>query len=191
MKENRPGSTWRREVNRWKRKENLEEEWSRLKMRDISRRIEDNGWRRWRSGIEKKSTLKWYSRKQKPGRIEWHVGDWGSKLLFKARTGTLELNGRNRDEQEQSCGLCEGVKETVEHMVVVCDRYEEERRQLVEGITEIIGEEEWSKRLDEVDGGIITVLGLYEDKETERVVKCTKKFLLQSWERRKRLTEQN
>ena len=32
-------------------------------------------------------------------------------------------------------------------MVVVCDRYEEERRQLVEGITEIIGEEEWSKRL--------------------------------------------
>ena len=59
------------------------------------------------------------------------------------------------------------------------------RRQLVEGITEIIGEEEWSKRLDEVDGGITTVLRLYGDKETERVVKWTKKFLLQSWERRK------
>ena len=111
--------------------------------------------------------------------------------MFKARTSILELNGRNRDEQEQSCGLYERVKETVEHMVVVCDRYEEERRQLVEGITEIIGEEEWSKRLDEVDGGITTVLGLYGDKETERVVKCTKQFLLQSWERRKRLTEQN
>ena len=80
------------------------------------------------------------------------------------------MNGRNRDEQEQSCGLCEGVKEMVEHMVVVCDRYEE-RRQLVEGITEIIGEEEWSKILDEVDGGITTVLGLYGHKETERVVK--------------------
>ena len=52
------------------------------------------------------------------------------------------------DEQEQSCGLFEGVKGTVEHMVVVCDRYEE-RRQLVEGITEIIGEEEWSKKLKE------------------------------------------
>ena len=61
---NRPGSTWRRDVNRWKRKENLDEEWSRLKVRDISRRIENDGWRRWRSGIEKKSTLKWYSRKQ-------------------------------------------------------------------------------------------------------------------------------
>ena len=142
--------------------------------------------------MEKKSSLKWYSRKQKPGRIEWHVGDWGSKLLFKARTGTLDLNGRNRNVQEQSCSLCVGVKETVEHMMVECSRYEEERRILIGEITEIIGEEEWNKRLDEEDGGITTVLGLYSsnNRESDEVVKCTKKFLQKSVEKRQRLSEQ-
>ncbi|KAG0715980.1 hypothetical protein GWK47_001174 [Chionoecetes opilio] len=31
-----------------------------------------------------------------------HVGDWGSKLLYKARTGTLEVNGRNRELENQN-----------------------------------------------------------------------------------------
>lgn len=179
INENRTGSSWRREIKRWKKKENMEEEWDRLNSREIGRRIKANGWERWREGMEKKSTLKWYSRKQKPGRTAWHVGDWGSKLLLKARTGTLDLNGRNRDVQEQSCSLCVRVKETVEHMMVECVRYEEERRILIAEITETIGEEEWNKRLDEEDGGITTVLGLYSgnSKETDKVVKCTKKFL--------------
>ena len=127
-----------------------------------------------------------HSRKQKPGRIEWHVGDWGSKLLFKARTGTLDLNGRNRNVQEQSCSLCVGVKETVEHMMVECSRYEEERRIMIAEITEIIGEEEWNKRLG------LPQLGLYSsnDREIDEVVKCTKRFLQKSVEKRQRLSEQ-
>ncbi|MPC57227.1 hypothetical protein E2C01_051203 [Portunus trituberculatus] len=44
-----------------------------------------------------------------------------------------------------------------------CDRYEEERKQPVAQITEIIGEQELNKRLAEEDGGITTVLGLYND----------------------------
>ena len=114
------------------------------------------------------------------------MGDLGSKLLYKARTGTLEVNGRRRDGQDQSCNECEGVKETVEHVIVECERYEEERRQLVTDIINIIGEEEWTRRLEEEDGAITTALGLYEDsrKETDRLIKCTKKFLLQIWEKR-------
>ncbi|MPC40256.1 hypothetical protein E2C01_033812 [Portunus trituberculatus] len=42
-------------------------------------------------------------------------------------------------------------------MIVECDRYEEERRQLVAQITEIIGEEEWNKRLAEEYGGSTTI----------------------------------
>ena len=78
MMKNRPGSMWRKEIKRWKRKENLEADWDRLKVKDIKKRIETNGRYRWRTGIEKKSTLKWYTRKQQPEKINWHVGDWGA-----------------------------------------------------------------------------------------------------------------
>ena len=54
-----------------------------------------------------------------------------------------------------------GVKETVEHLIVECNRYDEERRILVAEVKEIIGEGEWNKRLQEEDRGITTVLGLY------------------------------
>ena len=40
--------------------------------------------------------------KEKPEGVAWHIGDWGSKLLFKARAGTLEVNARKRDGG--SCG---------------------------------------------------------------------------------------
>ena len=185
--EDRPGSTWRREMSRWKKRENLEDDWNRLTVKDINRKIEANGLRRWRTGMERKPTLKWYTRKQKPEKIGWHTGDWGSRLLFKARSGTLEVNGRKREEQEQSCSFCVGVKETIEHLIVECDGYEGERKQLKEKVIAIIGEEEWYRRLEEGDGGITTVLGLYGDiKESDKIVKCTKKFLVQLEKERNR-----
>ena len=135
--------------------------------------------------METKSTLKWYSRKLQPERINWHVGDWGSKLLFKARTGTLEVNGRNKEEQQQECSACVGVKETVEHLIVECNLYEEERTQLIQKVIGVIGEDEWHRRIDEEDGGITTVLGLYGDKEeAKKLIEIMKVFLVQSWKRR-------
>lgn len=81
-------------------------------------------------------------------------GDWGSKLLFKARSGTLEVKGSSRDEQDQYCSLCIGEEETIEHLIVACDRYEEERQGLLASVVEIIGEEEWHSRLEEEDGEV-------------------------------------
>ena len=187
--EEKAGSTWRKEIKRWKRRENLEDDWNRIKVKDIKRRIETNGRDRWRAGLVRKSTLKWYSRKQQPERIDWHVGDWGSKLLFKARTGTLEVNGRNREEQQQECSVCVGVKETVEHMIAECDMYEEYREQLIQKVTQVIGEEEWFRRINEEDGGITTVLGLYGDKEeAKKIVEIMKVYLVQSWKKRSEWT---
>ena len=98
----------------------------------------------------------------KPEALQWHVGDWGSRLLVKARTGTLEVKARNRDGQEQDCSSCAGVRETIEHFLVECDRYDEERDRLVGSVTEVLGVEEWHRRIEEEeDGGILTVLGLY------------------------------
>lgn len=56
--------------------------------------------------METKSTLRWYRNKKRIGKEEWSTGDWGSKLLFKARSVTLEVNGRNREEQMQGCQAC-------------------------------------------------------------------------------------
>ena len=62
---------------------------------------------------------------------------------MKARTGTLELKTRNRDEQDQSCSFCRGQQKTIEHFLVECGLYEEERSRLIKSITAIVRVKEW------------------------------------------------
>lgn len=100
MKQDQPG---KKEVERWKRRELVVENWVENGIKHIKKKIRDNELNRWREGVEGRSSLKWYKRKQRPEGVTWHIGDWGSKLLYKAWTGTLELNGRNRDVENQSC----------------------------------------------------------------------------------------
>ncbi|KAG0722019.1 hypothetical protein GWK47_045250 [Chionoecetes opilio] len=108
--ENRSSSTWKKELERWKRRETVGEEWNRMEIIDIKKKIENNGLVKWQEGMARKSTLQWYRWKQKPEGVTWHVGDWGSKLLYKARTGTLEVNGRNRELENQNCKLQAGAE---------------------------------------------------------------------------------
>ena len=73
------------------------------------------------------------------------------------------MKARNRDEIDQSCSSCRRVREKIEHFLVECDGYEEERGKLVESVKAVIGEYEWHRRLDEEeDVGALTVLGLYQ-----------------------------
>lgn len=186
--ENTVRTSWKREIDRWKRRGDLEEDWNRLGPRGVKRRIEDSGLVRWHAGMETKSTLKWYRHKEKPEALRWHVGDWGSRLLVKTRTGTLEVKARNRDEQDQDCSSCRGVRETIEHFLVECDRYEEEREGLIGSVKAAIGEQEWRRRLEEEeDGGVLTVLGLYQgerEREKEEIIQVTKEFLVKAWGKR-------
>ena len=136
---------------------------------------------------ESKSTLEWYRQKGKPEALQWHNGDWGSRLLVKARTGTLEVLARNRDGIDQDCSCSSGVRETIGHLVVECDRYEEERDRLIGHIKTVIGVEEWTSRLEEENGGILTVLGLHRgerQREREEIIRGTKRFLIDAWEKR-------
>ena len=80
--------------------------------------------------MERRSTLKWYKGKERICREEWYQGDWPGKLLFKTRSGTLEIRGRNRDINEQQCRLCREVKEIVEHYIIECDMYRSQRKEL-------------------------------------------------------------
>ena len=59
-------------------------------MNVIKERIEENGRARWQVGMEGKSTLRWYRRKEKPEALHWHSRDLGSKLLVNTRTESLE-----------------------------------------------------------------------------------------------------
>ena len=155
----------------------------------MKRRIEARGLAKWQEGMRNKSTLKWYRNKEKPEKIQFHVGDWSSRLLVKVRTGTLEVKARNREEENQDCSSCSrGVRETVEHFLVECDRYDEERAWLIRKVMEEIGQLEWDRRLLEVEnGGELTVLGLYQEERQsvrEKIIRVTKDFLVKAWNRR-------
>ena len=80
-------------------------------------------------------------------------------------------------------GVCEACKRDA----VECTRYEEERDRLIGAVKAVIGEEEWARRLEQEDGGTLTVLGLYQG-ETERDAKAlvvkTKVFLVEAWRKR-------
>ena len=188
LRESDVRSSWKRETTRWKRRVELEEDWHRIGPKEVRQRIEEGGLARWQTGMETKSTLKWYRHKEKPEPLQWHVGDWGSRLLVKTRTGTLEVKARNRDGQDQECGSCAGIRETIEHFLVECDRYEEERGRLIGCIMRTVGREEWHRRLEEEEaGGILTVLGLYREeghREREQIIRAVREFLVQAWERR-------
>ena len=188
MRDCRVRTSWRREIDRWKRREHLEEDWDRIGPREVKKRIEDSGLSRWQVGMESKSTLKWYRSKERPEALQWHVGDWSSKLLLKARTGTLEVKARKRDEQDQDCSRCR-VRETIEHFLVECVSYEEERGRLLGYIESVIGVDEWHRRLvyEGGDSGILTVLGLYRGEEEEKrrkIIEAAKEFLLHAWGKR-------
>lgn len=186
MKENEVVTSGKKEIRRWKRRENVEENWENMGYMEVKKAIEKNGRSRWEEGVKEKTSLTWYARKEKPEGIKWHDGDWGSKLLFKARTGTLEVKGRNRDITDRECKFCIGERETIEHIIVECKKYDEERKVLIEKVEGIIGKEEWQKRKGNAYGGICTVLGLWKEggEEAKKIIKHTKIFLAKCWEKR-------
>ena len=53
---------------------------------------------------------------------------------------------RNRNEKDQDCISCR-VKETIEHFLVECTHYEEERDRLIGSITAVISSDECHRRL--------------------------------------------
>lgn len=78
VRENSIRSSWSREMDRWKRRENLDEDWRRIGHREVKKRIEKGGLVRWQTRIKTKCTLKWYKWKERPEALHWHVGDCGT-----------------------------------------------------------------------------------------------------------------
>ena len=178
-------SGWRKELRRIDKRYNLENAYHQNNYKEtIKRMIIGKSQEEWEEGIRKKSTLQMYSNKKRPAMEKFYDGSWGSKLLFGARTGSLEINGRTHhwNETGENCHFCPAqVKETVEHLIVECEGHRLERQEFIEEIVDRIGAEEWRKKSEEDDSGLLLLLGFEAD---ERLVECTKKYLVKVMKKR-------
>ena len=115
---------------------------------------------KWKEDIEAKVTMRWY-KKNHCLRKEMHDGSWGSVLWFRARTDSLEVNGRTHhwEGREDTCRVCElGVRESMEYD----SRYEKERTCLRESI-----ENKTGIRVEEMnrENQMCLILGFQERKQ--------------------------
>jgi hypothetical protein len=155
----------------------------------IDVKVKEIGVRKWRQGMSTKSTLEWYERKARPMSERWYDGSWGSQLLFKARSQSLEVNARTyrwNESRSKVCEMCDlNENETVVHVLVECNRYERERTRLLEVLEGEVGSlitNEWFAREDQ---GISVVLG-FESGMNERCMCAVKVYLSELWSVRER-----
>ena len=139
---------------------------------------------KWRHGIQGKVSLRNYSLKLEPSKEKFYNGNWASSLLFKARTNSLELRSRvyrfegNGDKTCLACNM--GCEETVHHIIVECQAYEEVRVSAIADYVGSIGRDKFNRVISREDDGLNYFLGLGEDINTE-VVEITKSLLLSIW----------
>ncbi|KAG0725737.1 hypothetical protein GWK47_038027 [Chionoecetes opilio] len=158
--------------------------------KEINRRVEEKGKEEWLRGMSEKSTLEWYRRKDQPRYERFYDGGYGGDLLFRARTKSLEVNSRMyrwKNDGSKVCEMCvTGVDETVEHLMLECERYEYARTQMLEVVVGEVGVEEWREMRDrrvEME----YLLGLCaECRSDSRVIESVKEFLENSWRARRR-----
>ena len=165
-------------------------------IKHVVKRIEKSGLEEWRRGMERKKTLERYKIKEKPGRERFYEGDWGSEILFKCRVGALEVNRRTWrwNGGIKVCEECwvggERVEETIEHVIVECEAYEDLRRRFDERMGEEIGQAEWQEVKGRDDAGVNFVLGLEDwGREMEGRMRIVREFLMKVWSRRKERRE--
>ena len=97
--------------------------------REVSKRVDEWVHGEWRSEINEKSTLAIYRNFKQQRKEEGFCNNtMESVLLFKARSNCLKLNWRNRFlGGDIGCKLCGEREETLEHFLLECPGYREER----------------------------------------------------------------
>ena len=182
------GIPWQEEEERERQLRRGERTRTEMQMnKTIEKEVKRKGLIRWKTGIESKPSLKWY-KKDKPSGEKCYDGSWESKLLFKARTNSLEVNERmNRWRGErEACEKCsredEETVETLEHVIKECPWYERERQNLEMEVRRKIGDQTW-ERVKEEEGDMEYLLGM--DKTEGDLTEVTRKFLGEVWSKRK------
>lgn len=89
---------------------------------------------KWKEGMDHKSTLKIYKdNKDKIGEVDYlYDNRAASVVLFQARTNSLPLHDRVRFLREDSkCPVCGAEQEDLEHFLLWCKGFEEERKNIL------------------------------------------------------------
>ena len=79
--------------------------------------------------MERKSTME---EKEAPMYERWYDGSLGGDLLFRARAQCMDVNERNYRWSESRSKVCQlmcdmGEDESVEHVVLECEKYDRNR----------------------------------------------------------------
>ena len=91
-----------------------------------------------------------------------------SELLLKARTKSLGLNSRTsrwKNEGSTTCNMCDrGVDETIEHVMLECEKYEREREEMLSVVKQELGQTLWDNLCQLAEGNpqflVVNLLGL-------------------------------
>ena len=165
------------------------------RMRKVEKMTQAWGLSEWKKGMENKKTLELYKNKDQLKRELWYDGSQGSKILFNARAGAWELKARiwRWSGEGEKCLNCwvgrEMVSETIEHVILECEAYWQEREGLEEEMEQMVGAEIWSEVKSREDRGLAWLLGL-QDEDEENIagrMKIVKNFLKDVWRRRERM----
>ena len=115
--------------------------------------------------------------KTNPRKEIYYDGSFGSSLLFKARSGSLELNSRTYRWNENQTKLCikcnEGVEEDLSHVVIHCEKYDCARDVFILKVA--IGRERWIEInwIENDNLGLGYILG-FENSRSGKVIAETK-----------------
>ncbi|KAF2350197.1 hypothetical protein FHG87_019049 [Trinorchestia longiramus] len=115
--------------------------------------------------------------------MAWNGGDLEKLEVLQNRVGCKALSV-NRHTWRWSTRLClqcnRGVKETVEHLVLECSKYEHEQESLMDVVHEQYRENKWNARCVKEDSGMRYLVGLDEECNMT-VVDAMKNFLMHAW----------
>ena len=99
---------------------------------------------------------------------------------MEARTGSLELNVRSyrwNQEGTKNCLMCRcGDEETIEHCMVECKAYDDERDDYMQKLILLIGWGKWREITGKKDQGMGYILGFGNDVPLN-IVEETKIYL--------------
>ena len=188
-------STWRRKLAKVDRDYNLEEAYGERNVKKaIQRKIIERSQREWEAGIERKSTLAIYRNKKQPKTESFYDGSWSSMLLFKARTGSLEVNARTHwwNGIGAECEWCNmGERETIVHMIVECEGHNQEREHYIGMLRQLMGDELLMEVLERENHGLEILLGFESDhidlgRMRGEIVSRMKLYLMALWNKRAR-----
>ena len=134
-------------------------------------RIKTKDTERWRQEVQSKTTLKMYSSwKKQVEEAEFLDNHPSSTIFFRARTNCLPLNDRKRHTGEDTkCVLCSSENENIEHFILNCPAYTEERAKAIHL------QQPYNEHPDDIIGSF-----LFEREDIEQ----KKNVLYQMWRKR-------